>query len=323
MKKRPAIVFNSILILSVLAAGCGVTDPDLSVDFPFYLLQDITTSTFPSHCCYLKSGDDGIAATDSVFFVNYQQGYVLAKVGTQGYPIQDVGATAEGGYALALCGNVLFYISDGTYTVHGPVPLSSYGEFILTDPVGGNWHIYSVGVDGSITTINTQSWDVVAKDQVSGLDDPVAAVITADGTAIFIADGSDNTVKKISTGDLSAVAAECQVPGGVSDLYAGAGNLVYAAPDSLSEIWGIDTGTGQKYASWTVQSPPLSVAATPDDNYLYVAYQSSGVSVYNSQNGEEEAFTSGYGTVFDMAVNGSGRRALLCSNLSKIISLEK
>jgi len=324
MRKRYNAAIIGIAVLAGLSFfGCDVSGPEMSVDFPFYFLQDISTSTIPMHCCYLRSGNDGVAATDSLYFIDYQQGYCVARVGVQGYTIEDVGATAEGGYAIALCGNLLFHVSDGTYVVHDPTVLGSYGRFILTDPQGGSWHTYSVGSDGTVTTVNTQSWDVVAVDSVTGLSDPVAAVITADGTAIFVADGSDDTIKKISTGDLGTVLAECEVPGGVSDMYAGAGNLIYAAPDSLNQIWGIDTGTGQQYSVWDISSPARAVAATPDDEYIYIAHQNSGLTVINAQNGEVEASSASYGTVFDIAVNGSGSRALLCSNLDKIISLEK
>ncbi|MBN2587033.1 MAG: WD40 repeat domain-containing protein [Candidatus Fermentibacteraceae bacterium] len=325
MKKTALSAVASASAAAVIAifAGCGVTSPDFSVDFPFYFLQDVSTSTIPMHCCYLNSGDDGIAATDSLFFIDYQQGYCVARVGLEGYTVEDVGATAEGGYAIALCGNLLFYVSDGTYVVHNPVSLGSYGRFLLTDPTGGSWHVYSVGTDGTITTVNTQSWDVVSVDTVPGLDEPVAAVISADGSAIFLADGSDDTVKRISTGNLGAVTAECVIPGGTADMYAGPGNLVYAAPDSLSQIWGIDTGTGLHYSTYYISSPALSVAVTPDDGYIYVAHQSSGLTVISAQNGEVEGSSSSYGTIYDMAVNGSGSRALICSNLDKIITLEK
>ncbi|OPL20126.1 MAG: hypothetical protein AVO35_01345 [Candidatus Aegiribacteria sp. MLS_C] len=315
-----ALTLSSVMILPL---GCGVTGPDMSVDFPFYFLQDVSTATLPMHCCYLGSGDDGVAASDSVYFIDYQQGYCLAKVGVQGYSVEDVAATAEGGYAMALCGNLLFYISDGTYVVHDPVPLGSYGRFLLTDPVGGSWHVYSVGADGTITTINTQSWDVVAVDDPPDLEDPVAAAISAGGTAIFVADGSDDTIRKISTGDLGTVVAECHVPGGVADMYAGAGNLVYAAADSLSEIWAVDTGSCQPYETYDISSPALAVAVTPDGGYIYIAHQSGGLTVISAENGEVEASSSSYGTVYDMAVNGSGSRTLICSNLGKIITLEK
>ncbi|MEN8209353.1 MAG: hypothetical protein ABFR50_08880 [Candidatus Fermentibacteria bacterium] len=322
---------KTVFFLSVLAAavmvlsetGCGITSPVISADFPFYFLQDITVPTTPFNCCYLKDGGDGIAAADSLYFVDYENGYCLARVYLEGYTVEDVGATAEGGYALALCGNLLFYVSNNTYIVHSPVVLSSYGRFILTEPAGGSWHLYSVGANGTITTVNSQSWDVTAVDSVSGLLDPVAAAITADGTAIFIADGYDDTIKKVSTGDFSTVATEIQVPGGVNDLYAGSGSLIYAAPDSLSEIWGIDTGTGQHYSTYPIYSPAIAVAVTPDGHYLFVAYENSGVSVINTQNNDVEATTSSYGTVYDIAINANGNRSLLCSNLAQIISLEK
>lgn len=324
MTRTAALLTASAAALLSAFTGCGTTGPDFTLDFPFYFLQDISTSTLPFRCAYLREGDDAIASTtDSLYFVDYQQGYCLARVGLEGYFIEDVGATADGGYALALCGNLLFYVSDGTYVVHDPVVLASYGRFVLTAPLGGNWHVYAVCADGSIATVNSQSWDVVAYDQVTGLSDPVAAVITADGSAIFVADGADDTVKKISTGDLSTVAAECHVPGGVADLYAGPGSLVYAAPDSIAAIWGIDTGTGLHYSTRETAGPARSVAVTPDQKYIFVAYATGGIAVINAQEGTVEASSASYGTVYDIAINGSGSRAILCSNLEKIISLEK
>jgi hypothetical protein len=324
MKKTLFSISVLAVAVTVLSGtGCGITNPVISADFPFYFLQDIGVPTTPFHCCYLKDGGDGIAAVDSLYFVDYENGYCLARVYLEGYTVEDVGATAEGGYAIALCGNLLFYVSNSTYIVHNPVALSSYGRFILTEPVGGSWHLYSIGANGTITTVNSQSWDVTAIDSVSGLVDPVAAAITADGTAIFVADGYDNTIKKISTGDLSTIVAECAVPGGVNDLYAGSGSLIYAAPDSLSQIWGIDTGTGQHYSTYPIYYPAIAVAVTPDGHYLFVAYENSGVSVINTQNNDVEATTSGHGTVYDIAINPNGNRSLLCSNLARIISIEK
>jgi len=323
MKKIAAVFSLCAAALILSGTGCGISGPEISIDFPFYFLQDVSLSTVPYHCCYLKDGGDGVAAADSLYFIDYTNGYCLARVDVQGYTIEDVGATAEGGYALALCGNLLFYVSNNTYVVHSPVALASYGRFILTDPLGGSWHLYSIGADGSITTINSQSWDITAVDSVAGLQDPVAAAITADGTVIFIADGFDNTIKKISTGNLSDVIAECEVPGGVNDLYSGPGNLIYAAPDSLSQIWGIDKGTGQHYSTYPISSPAISVAVTPDDHYIYAGHEGSGITVINAQNENIEATSSSYGRVDDIAINTSGYRALLCSNLDKIITLEK
>jgi hypothetical protein len=323
--KRITVLFSFLATAAAVLSciGCGITSPDISSDFPFYFLQDVSISSIPLDCCYLKEGGDGIAAGDSLYFIDYEQGYVLARVDLQGYSIEDIGATAEGGYALALCGNLLFHISNSTYVVHSPTTLSSYGRFILTDPTGGSWHLFSIAENGTITTLNSQSWDVTSIDSVSGLQDPEAAVITANGASIFIADGNDNTIKQVSTGNLSTVIAQCPVPGGVNDLYAGPGNIVYAAPDSLSEIWGIDTGTGQHYSTYSITSPAISVAVTPDDNYLFVGHASSGVSVINTQNNDVEATSSSYGTVYDISINESGNRALLCSNLDKIFTLEK
>jgi DNA-binding beta-propeller fold protein YncE len=313
-------VIAAVLFLTV---GCGPTDPSFHIDFPFYFLQDIDITGIPSDCGFLKAGGDGIASADSLYFVDFQTGTLRAKVDTQGYPIEDVGATAEGGYALALCGNFLFHVSNDIYTVHEPTVLSSYGRFILTDTASGSRYLYSVGSDGTITTINSLSWNVVATVQVPGLQDPVAAVITADGSAIFVADGSDDTVKRMSTSDLGEVTAECAVPGGVADLYAGEGDLIYAAPDSISAIWTIDTGTGQHYDTFSLTSPAVSVAATPDDHYIYAGFNGTGPSVINAQTSEVEATSSQFGTPYDMAVDGSGNRTILCSSLGKLIILTR
>ena len=323
MMKLISVFFSIVLVATFIITGCGTTGPSITTNFPFFFLQDLDVSGVPENCCYLKSGGDGVAGADSLYFIDYENGYCRAKVYLQGYPIEDVGATAEGGYALALCGNLLFYVSNDTYAVHGPIPLSSYGSFILTNPTGGNWHLYSVGSNGTITTISSLSWDVTAVDTVSGLIEPVAAVITADGSSIFIADGYDNTVKKISTGNFGTVTAECEVAGGINDLYAGPGNLIFAAPDSLSEIWGIDTGTGQHYSTYSISSPAVSVAVTPDGNYIYVGFQGNGVTVINAQNLNIEASSVSYGTPYDISINPNGNRAMLCTSLGKIITLQK
>jgi hypothetical protein len=307
----------------VLVAGCNPTDPSFDMDFPFYFLQDIEVSGIPADCCFLKAGGDGVASADSLCFIDFQDGYLLARVGTQGYPIEDVGATAEGGYGLALCGNLLFHVSNDTYEEHESTVLPDYGLFLLTHPTSGSGHLYSVGSDGTITTISSFSWDVVASVQVAGLTGPEAAAITADGAAIFIADDCDNTVKRISTSSLGTVTDECEIPGGVSDLYAGGGDLIYAAPDSISAIWSMDTGTGQHFESFTLPSPAVSVAATPDDHYIYAGLEGGGITVINAQTGEIAASSAQYGTAYDIAVDGSGNRAILCTSLGKLIVLQR
>lgn len=320
MARRTVSAVPPILAAFIIAAGCGPTDPVISVDFPYFFIQDINVSGIPAECGFLKAGGEGIASADSLYFVDFQNGYVRARIDT-GYPIDDVGATAEGGYALVLCGSLLFHVSDETYIVHEPTVLPSPGRFILTDPYTGNWLVYSIGAGGDITAVNTLSWDVVATYSVTGLDDPVAAAITADGTAIFVADGQDDTVARILTSDPGTISTQCQVPGGVSDLYAGGGDLVYAALDSVSAIWALDRDTGQRYTSYPLTMPAISVAVTPDDHYIYAGFNGTGITVINAQNGDIEATTTDYGTPYDIAVDESGYRALLCTSLGKIIVL--
>jgi len=323
MKQSICITISVLTAVTLILTGCGPTDPVISIEFPFYFLQDIDVSGLPSECCFLKAGGDGIASADSLYFIDYQNGYIKAKDYLQGYTIEDVGATAEGGYALGLCGNLLFYVSNSTYTVHEPVVLSSYGRFILTDPTGGSWHMYSIGTDGSVTTISSLSWDVVSVTQVPGLIDPVGAVITADGSSIFIADRGDDTVKKISASDPGTVLTECEIPGGIADIYAGGGSLVYVAPDSIEAIWGIDTGTGLHYSTYPLESSAVSVAVTPDDHYIYAGFSGAGVTVINAQNLEVEASATQYGTPFDISIDAGGGRAILCTSLGKLIILMK
>lgn len=324
MKKT--VICSVLMVASVaaLVTGCGVTSPDMSMDFPFYFLQDVSTASAPVHCCYLGPGHDGVAASDSLYFLDYRYGYCLARVDLQGYTVEDLCATSDGGYAAVLCGNLLFYVSDGTYVVHEPVTLGSYGSLLLAPPPKGSLHLYSLGSGGIVTTVNTQSWDVVSVDTIPGLSKPVAAAISSDGTAMFIADGDDDTVKKISTGNPGTVLAECHVPGGISCMCGGHGNLVYASLDSLDQVWGIDVGTGKHYSTLQAPGRAVSMAVTPDEKYIYVAGgNGGGLTVVNLREGDVEVSTDSYGVVADVAINGSGDRALLCSNLDKIITLQK
>jgi len=323
MKQTICITISVLTAAVLVLTACGPTDPVISVDFPFYFLQDIDVSGISSNSCFLKAGGDGIASADSLYFIDYQNGFLRAKVYLEGYPIEDVGATAEGGYALGLCGNLLFYVSNSTYTVHEPVALSSYGRFILTDPTGGSWHLYSIGTDGTVTTISSLSWDVISVIQVPGLTDPAGAVITADGSSIFIADRGDDTVKKISASNPGTVLTESDIPGGIADIYAGGGGLVYVAPDSIEAIWGIDTGTGLHYSTYPLDAPAVSVAVTPDDKYIYAGFSGAGVTVINAQNLEVEAIATQYGTPYDISIDPGGGRAILCTSLGKLITLMK
>ena len=65
------------------------------------------------------------------------------------------------------------------------------------------------------------------------------------------------------------------------------------------------------------------MAVTPDGHYIYVGFQGNGVTVINAQNRDVEASSVSYGTPHDIAINPNGNRAILCTSLGKIITLEK
>ncbi len=318
------IAAAAVAVIAALSASCDGTGPVIDVDFPFYFVQDIDISGIPANCCFLKPGGDGVVSgspPDSLYLTDHQNGYVLARLSIDGYPIEDVGATAEGGYALAMCGDLLYHVSNDTYVVHEPTVLASYGLFVLTDPTGSDWRVYTVGQDGLVSAVSSLSWDVTGTWE-TGIDQPVAAVITADGASIFIADDGDDRVKRVSTADPGTVLSECHVPGGVSDMYAGEGDLVFVAADSLSELWGLDTGTGLRYSTYPLTMPAISVAVTPDGDYLYAGLENGELLVMNEQSLATEA-TASYGRVLDMAIDGSGNRALVCTELGKVITLRR
>jgi len=130
-------------------------------------------------------------------------------------------------------------------------------------------------------------------------------------------------VKRISTSNPATVTAECAVPGGVADLYAGGGDLIYVAPDSIAAVWTIDAGTGQHYSTYALSGPAVSVAVTPDDRHIYAGLEGGTIVVIDAQTGEVEASATEYGTAWDIAVDGSGQRAILCTSMGRLIVLER
>ncbi len=298
-----------LLALSILVLiGCDSTGPSFSNDYPIYYLMNIDTSGAPVACTFFGTNGDGIAGAGThLYFIDRDAGYVRADKDL-GQPINDVTTTAEGGFGVAVCGGLLYYVSNETYVVHNAVVLPVDGVLVVTKPQANT--LYVIGYNGMIVEIETVLWTVAAT-HPSVISFPVAAVISADGQALFVADGSDNTVKKLSTSSFE-VLAECEVEGGIADLYAGSGSSIYVAPAGKSEIWTINTGTGLHDGTYQVPGYPVSVAVMADGRYIFAGCTNYGTVVVNTQTGEQEVTLSDYGVPNDIALLGEGSRSMLC-----------
>lgn len=308
------------VVTALLLSGCEGTDVPASIDFPFFFLQDVDCAEAPDACVFLDDAGSAIACAGStLYFLDYSQGYVLNSVDL-GDHLSCCAASSEGGYATAASGVQLFYISEGTYAEHDPVLLSAPAAFMLTKPYGTV--IYVVCTDGSVSTVSTVGdWYEISNTDTS-VDSPGAAAIDEDGSALFVFDSADSTVKKISTSGFGLLAEqEVQCP--VADICTAPGGGVFAAPSELYEAWHISRSSGLHDYSVPLSGRPERLAATSDGAYLYVVLAGAGIAVVD-MDGEVEAQTGSYGQPSDVAVSGSGQRALFCCpDIMKLIMVSR
>ena len=296
--------------LGAMAAGCGTTGPDLSVDFPAFLLQDIDCSSLgpPVQGCFIGSSQDGVlAAGGYLCFIDHDMGFILDTLGL-GYPINDVAATADGGYAMAVSDALFHYASNDTYQSHDPLVLgpSSPAWFLLARPQGGTaWVVHQ---DGTVTVVNTLSWSVSGS-YPTDVSSATAAAAGPDGTAIFVADEYDGIIRKLETSSFTTV-AECGTSGVVHDMETGPDG-VYAAVGCGSEAWVIDFGTGQHDDTIYLPEAATSIEPTPDGEYVFAGCPGYGIAVVNRE-GRVEAGLLDYGVPDDIRISSDGHRGLLC-----------
>ena len=309
-QRRPGIPGLALFVL--ISIACSPAGPEFDVDFPIFLLQDIDCSSMgvPRACDFIGSPEDAlIAAGGYLCFVDHGLGYVLAAVDL-GYPLTDLAATADGGYALAVSDALFHYVSNDTYSQHTPLVLgpSSPAMFLLARPQGGS--AYVIHSDGSVTLVNTLSW-TVSGNWPTDVDLPEAAAISSDGSAIFVADASDATIRKLETGSFTTV-AECDAGGTVFDMCSGPGSSIYVAVGCAHEIWTVDVGTGQHDDTIDLPETATSVAVTPSEDFVFAGIPGYGLVVVRVEDESVEATLGDFGVPDDMSISPNGHRAILC-----------
>ncbi len=314
------ILFSLATVALLLAQGCGTTGPSFTVEFPFFYLQDVDCENAPTVCAFMSDGGDGLACAGSdLYFLDHGQGYVRAKVDL-GAPLSCCTASSEGGYAAAASGLQLFYVSDETYAEHDPVLLPAPASFLLTKPYGTVIHV--ICADGSISTVSTVgTWSHVSN-VPTGVGQPSAAAITADGSMIFVADAADSTIKALDPSGFGTL-AEAYVGCPVADMCTSPAGGAFAAPSDLSEVWHLDQSTGLHDFSVSLPGTPGCVAVTPDAQYIFAGCTGQGIVVVDMQ-GEIQAQNESYGQPSDIAVSGDGQRALYCApDLMKLLMVSR
>ncbi|MCK5130644.1 MAG: hypothetical protein KAR40_00650 [Candidatus Sabulitectum sp.] len=295
-------------ILSLLLA-CA-TGPSISSEFPFSYLQDVYTGGPPTACDFLGGTGDGLAAAGTyLYFIDSESGIAASYGVPLGVPITDVAGSPEGGYGLAIGGNVLYVVSNDIYTVHKQVLLSEVGSFIIPRP--SSTTVFVVCADGTLVKVETVGW-TITKSGPTDATDPAAAALGTSGNYIFIAD-SDGKVYKISTSDFSTV-AETTVDGGVNGMCSTVLGEVFVSPEGKSEVWAIDCGTGQHSRTFNVPYPATALAVTSNGKYFYATVPGHGFAVVNTVDNTVEAVIGRFGDPVDMAINNQTTRALLCTS---------
>lgn len=296
----------SLALLLVMAA-CDSTGPSINSDFPAFYLQDITTGALPTSCCFLGGDGDILAGAGTyLFFVDSDNGYVRAEV-SLGVPVTDVAGSPEGGYGLAVSGNVLYVVSNDIYTIHSQVVLPQVGSFVVPKP--NSTVVFVLCADGTLAKVETVGWSITKVGQTDCAS-PVAAALGTSGDYLFAAD-EDGTVYKISTSDFST-AAQTTVENGVNGMCSTPLGEVFVSPGGTSEVWAIDCGTGQHSRSFSVPGSPTALAVTGSGKYLYATVPGYGFAVVNTTDNSIEAVIDSFGDPVDIAVNTQTTRAVLC-----------
>ena len=304
MKTALLAIASAILMLS---AACDSSGPSINSDFPAFYLQDVTTAAPPTSCGFLGGNGDIIAgAGNYVYFVDADQGYARAEM-SLGVPVTDVAGSPEGGYGLALSGNVLYVISNDIYTVYTQILLPQAGSFVIPRP--SSTSVFVLCTDGTLVKIETVGW-TITKAGPTDLSSPVAAAMGSSGEYLFAAD-SDGKVYKISTSDFST-AAQTTVDGGVNGMCPTPLGEVFLSPDGTSEVWAIDCGTGQHTRTFSVPATPTALAVTGEGKYLYASVPGYGFAVVNTTDNTIEAVIDSFGDPSDIAVNSQSTRAVIC-----------
>lgn len=302
MKK---VIFAISVFTAILA--CDSTGPSINSDFPAFYLQDVNTSAMPSSCCFLGGNGDILAGAGTyLYFVDRDDGYVRAEV-PLGVPITDVEGSPEGGYGLALSGNVLYVVSNDTYTVQSPIVLPQVGSFIIPKP--SSTVVFVLCADGTLAKVETVGWTITRVGQTD-CTAPVAAALGTSGDYLFAAD-EDGTVYKISTADFST-AAQTTIDNGVNGMCSTPLGEVFISPGGTSEVWAIDCGTGQHSRTFSVPNSPTALAVTDSGKYLYAAVPGYGFAIVNTLDNSIEAVIDSFGDPVDMAINTQNTRAVIC-----------
>jgi DNA-binding beta-propeller fold protein YncE len=309
MTPRKQILFSAAA-LAFSGLSCDTGGPSFDAPFPFLYLQDIGVAGEPAACDFMSSsGTAVVAAGTHMYFIDHDMGYVLADIDA-GYPLTDLCATAEGGYAAAVYGNLLIYVSDGTYLEHEPVLLPAYGLYVAAQPSGNA--LWVACSDGSIQTVSTLTWDV-SSSHATSVGSPSGIAANTDGSRIFVADASDSTVKTLSTADFSLLAEE-DIPGGAADLCSapqGGAWVACSSGDAPHELWHLDAGTGLHDGTIPLPGDAISVAVTPDNAWFFAGLELQTVVVDGA--GTVEASDNGNeAPAVDIAISGDGDRAVVC-----------
>jgi|GEM_PF-449718 len=312
MRRTRLFAASGLLLLLLALAACGTTGPSFDTAFPFMYLQDIDTAAEPVACDFMgSSGCAIVAAGTHIYFIDHDQGYVLADVATEtGNPLTDVCSTSEGGFAVGVAGQVLVYVSNDTYQLHDQISLGRTGLFLAAKPSGTV--MWVVCGDGSVVTVSTVTWNISNVAQTAVVS-PAGAAVDASGSRLFVADASDSTVKMLSTAGFSLLAQE-DIPGGAADLCPDPAGGVWVAcgsGQSPFELWHLDSGTGLHDGTVPLPGDPRCVAVTPDGAYFFTGLPQETLVL--DPDGTVEASDDGnFSPASDMAICGDGQRTVVC-----------
>jgi YVTN family beta-propeller protein len=175
------------------------------------------------------------------------------------------GLHAVTGREVSVTRSLVLAVATVSALVFGTVPSWAQNAYITnSNPFSPN------NSPGTVSVIATSTNTAVGAPITVG-HQPSGVAVTPDGSKVYVANTSDNTVSVISTATNQVTAT---VPVGTNPVGAAAtpdGSSVYVTNEGSGNVYVISTATDQVIAIVAVGAGPFGVAVTPDGDVVYVA----------------------------------------------------
>lgn len=306
---RSRIPARTALLLGALLQTSCFLDPEPALPgFPGSLMATVPLDTLGllGSCIQTTDGALLVAGSEGAAAVSLEDGKVLGILPTVS-AVCDLGDTDAAGYAWLLTDDRLIPVSLGTWELQTPVPVGTGSLHLTVSAESGR--AWVVDQSDVIREIDLASGTV---ETIPGtlVHDCLGLVCSADGSALFAADGAAMAVVKLGT---SSWTPEGRLDLGARaiDLFRGPPGRVCCIVEGSNEIWTIDEASCTLVAMATIPAEPVAAAVMPDGSFSYASCPGPGLVVV-AENGQIEFRSTEFGLPTSIAIRGDGERTALC-----------